>query len=229
MSRKIAETSFVLICLLFLASTQAAYAGCSDKRSPGMDWSGCKKTNKMLDDTNFTGSRFDSTNLMMSILDESNFTDASMVKADMTRVKARESRFIGADLTKVVGYRAKLDKSIFNGTQMTKSEFSRASFRDAEILDVDWSKSELGRANFTNALLSNVSFVFTNLSRVIFSGSKLSDIDFHGAYTYQTHLEDTDLSRVKRLTQAQVDIACGNDNTRLPDGLNKPQHWPCSE
>ncbi|MCZ6578402.1 MAG: pentapeptide repeat-containing protein, partial [Gammaproteobacteria bacterium] len=69
-----------LIFIVALTVTSTAQAGCYDKRKPGMDWSGCKKTNKMLNDQNFTGSRFDNANLMMSNLDNSNFTNASMVK-----------------------------------------------------------------------------------------------------------------------------------------------------
>ena len=123
----------ILVGLLILAASNPAVAGCYDKRSPGMDWSGCKKTNKMLDDSNFSGSRFDYTNLTRSTLDDSNFKGASMVKANMTRATARGSRFVDADLTKAVGYRAVFDGATLEKTNLTKSEFFRASFRDSKI------------------------------------------------------------------------------------------------
>ena len=229
MRNKITERLILVLCLLFLGSTQSAFAGCSDKRSPGMDWSGCKKTNKMLDDSNFAGSRFNNANLALSNLDESNFTGASLIKVDMTRASAMHSQFEDADMTKAVGYRAHFDHSQFVKTRLDKSEFSRATFIKAVIKDVDWSRSELGRANFSNAQLDNVKFEFSNLSRVQFANSQLNNVDFSGSYTYRTHFEDADLSRVKGLTQVQLEISCGNDKTQLPGSLSKPENWPCSE
>ena len=76
---------------LLVMTANPAVAGCFDDRAPGMDWSGCKKTNKILDDSNFSGSRFDDAILAMSSLDDSNFKGASLVKADMTRASARRA------------------------------------------------------------------------------------------------------------------------------------------
>ena len=60
------KSLYSLLCLATLLAIDSAHAGCNDRRAPGMDWSGCKKTSKMLDDTNFKGSRFDDANLAES-------------------------------------------------------------------------------------------------------------------------------------------------------------------
>jgi uncharacterized protein YjbI with pentapeptide repeats len=220
----------ILLCLLTWAAANPAVAGCYDKRSPGMDWSGCKnKSHKMLDDSNFSGSRFNNTNLYRSTLDRSNFEGASMVKANMARATARGSHFVDADLSKSVGYRAIFDGATLERTNLTKSEYFRASFRDSKISDTDWSKSELGRMNFSSARLDGVSFQFTNLSRVIFSGAILKDVDFRRAYTYLTHFENVDLRKVINLSQLQLDLSCGDQTTQLPEGRSMPDTWPCEE
>ena len=221
-----------LIALIYVLSAtlmNTLEAGCYDKKSPGMDWSGCKKSNKMLDDENFSGSKFDNANLMMSNLDNSNFTDASLVKADLTRASFNQSNFSGADLTKAVGYRTSFNGAIFSKTRMTKSEFSRASFEGAEISIIDWSRSELGRANFRNARLTEVSFEFSNISRAIFNGARLTGVNFSSAYTYLTHFENVDLRMTSELSQAQLEISCGDVKTQLPQGLERPANWPCLE
>jgi uncharacterized protein YjbI with pentapeptide repeats len=218
-----------MLFLLVWAISNPAVAGCFDKREAGMDWSGCKKTNKMLDDTNFSGSRFDNANLALSNLDESNFKGASLIKTDMTRATARRSRFEGADLTKSVGYRAVFDGATLKESNLTKSEYFRASFRDAKITKIDWSKSELGRVDFSAAQLDEVSFHFSNVSRVIFNKAKLKNVDFWGAYTYLTHFENVDLRKVKNLSQLQLDLSCGDQDTRLPEGRWMPDTWPCEE
>ncbi len=77
--------------------------------------------------------------------------------------------------------------------------------------------------------MNNVFFVHSNLSRAVFAGADLSEVDFNGAYTYRTRFEDTDLTGAWHLTQAQIDLACGNRNTRLPEGLTASASWPCED
>jgi hypothetical protein len=49
------------------------------------------------------------------------------------------------------------------------------------------------------------------------------------AYLYWARFEGTDLSQVKDLTQDQLNITCGDQTTKLPQGLMAPKHWPCGE
>lgn len=227
MATKIMLPLALLAGLLAIVASHSVQAGCSDRRAPGMDWSGCKKISKMLGNSDYTGSRFDESILTLSQLDKSNFKNASLVKANLTRVDATGSRFEGADLSKVNGYRAVFDQVQMTGTNLTKSEFFRASFRQAEFTDVDWSKSELGRVDFDAAKLGGVNFSFTNLSRVNFGNAALSKVNFDGAYTYLTRFEGVDLRDTQKLTQAQIDQSCGDSKTRLPDGLRPGASWPC--
>ncbi len=223
------DPAILLAALLAIAASGPVQAACSDRRAPGMDWSGCKKISKMLGKSDYTGSRFDEAVLTLSQLDDSNFRNASLVKANLTRVNAKGSRFENTDLTKANGYRAIFDEVSLRQSNLSKSEFFRAFFRSAEIADVDWSKSELGRVDFEAAKLTNVDFSFTNLSRVDFGNAQLSRIDFEGAYTYLTRFEGVDLRDVQNLTQAQLDQSCGDAKTRLPAGLQPSPDWPCED
>ena len=221
--------SICLASFLAVMWTSSVEADCYDKRKPGMDWSGCKKINKLLDDSDFSGGRFDDAILSMSNLDASKFKGASLIKTDMTRVSARSSLFEDSDMTKSVGYRATFDRATLKNSILTKSEYFRASFRAASISKVDWSKSELGRVDFSEARLDNVSFSFSNLSRVVFADAQLETIDFYGAYTYLTHFEGVDLRRVTTLSQLQLNLSCGNLETQLPVDRRIPDTWPCVE
>ncbi len=49
----------------------------------------------------------------------------------------------------------------------------------------------------------------------------------NGAFLYRANFEGANLTAVKDLAQAQLDIACGNENTKLPAGLSAPGWWPC--
>jgi uncharacterized protein YjbI with pentapeptide repeats len=69
-------------------------------------------------------------------------------------------------------------------------------------------------ANFTNA-----SFRGTELSGANLAGSKMDGADLTGAKTSITSFLGTDLTKVKGLTQKQLDVACGDAATKLPPGL----------
>jgi len=69
-------------------------------------------------------------------------------------------------------------------------------------------------ANFTNA-----SFRGTDLSAANLAGAKMDGADLTGAKLDITSFLGTDLSRTKGLTQAQIDVACSDDKTKLPAGL----------
>jgi uncharacterized protein YjbI with pentapeptide repeats len=69
-------------------------------------------------------------------------------------------------------------------------------------------------ANFTNA-----SFRGTELSGANLAGAKMDGADLTGAKTSITSFLGTDLTHVKGLTQAQLDVACSDAATKLPAGL----------
>ena len=78
-------------------------------------------------------------------------------------------------------------------------------------------------------MLENVDFSFSNLSRARFTGAQLRGVNFERAYTYLTRFDDQDLRQVQNLTQIQIDLACGNLQTRLPEGRRIPDSWPCKD
>lgn len=67
------------------------------------------------------------------------------------------------------------------------------------------------------------------MARAIFTDTRLNKVDFAGAYTFLTRFEGVDLRNTQQLTQTQLDIACGDDETLLPEGLSRPLSWPCVE
>jgi uncharacterized protein YjbI with pentapeptide repeats len=54
----------------------------------------------------------------------------------------------------------------------------------------------------------------------------LSSSDLRGASLEEAHLEGANLSSAKGHSQDQLDQAFGNAETKLPEGLARPAHWP---
>ncbi|HEY2034309.1 MAG TPA: pentapeptide repeat-containing protein [Rhizomicrobium sp.] len=69
-------------------------------------------------------------------------------------------------------------------------------------------------ANFTN-----VSFRDANLSGANLAHADLTNADFTGATLSITSFKGTDLTKTKGLTQAQLDSACSDKDTKVPTGL----------
>lgn len=77
--------------------------------------------------------------------------------------------------------------------------------------------------------LQGADFTFAILARATFAGASLAGSDWSGAYLYRTDLSGVDMSAVKGLTSDQVALACGDDATRLPDGIDRPDTWFCED
>lgn len=226
-----------------------AFAGCSDPPRQKVDWSGCPKTQLMLSNDDLSGGIFKRT-----VLSSTDFTNAKLAGAKLEEAEISFTRFEGADLTggdlsKAVGWRAnfknaKLEKAELDGAQfsranfaqaklaganLTKSELNRSDFTGADLTRADISKAELARVVFKNATLAGINADHANLARADLASVDLQDANMTGAYLYRTQVSGADLSRTKGLTQEQVTIACGSQQTKLPAGLTVPKTWPCAD
>ncbi len=64
-------------------------------------------------------------------------------------------------------------------------------------------------------------------ARAHLKGTSLVGTDLIRAYTLFAHIEGTDLSQVVHITQAQLDLACGNSSTKIPKHLQRLASWTC--
>ncbi len=69
---------------------------------------------------------------------------------------------------------------------------------------------------------------YANIARATFNGLDLAGVKLGGAYMLRTDIEGADLSQAENLTQQQIEIACGDDKTKLPSDLQMPAAWPCA-
>ena len=88
---------------------------------------------------------------------------------------------------------------------------------DLSGADFDGANATLMCMSYAN--FSNASFRGTNLSGANLAHADLDGADLTGAETTITSFKGTDLSRAKGLTQAQLDAACGDAQTRAPAGM----------
>lgn len=218
-----------LLSFFCMANSTQPLARCGDQPAPGVGWSKCDKTRKVMTGDNLAGAKMDWANLSATDLSDSNLSKALMFRANLTRTSLRNTNLQNADLTKAQGLRAVFDGANAQGANFSKSELNRSSFKGADLSNANFAKAELSRVMLNDATLTNTKFQNANLSRANFMGSTLTGADVTGAYTYLMRVEGVDLSAVRGLTQSQLDISCGDDKTQLPSGLVKSKTWPCDD
>ncbi|GIK49562.1 MAG: pentapeptide repeat-containing protein [Hyphomonadaceae bacterium] len=119
---------------------------------------------------------------------------------------------------------ARLTNSVFNGSDFSQAVLMRAdasgsAFADANFTEADLRRAKLieadcPRAVFERATLASVDARNADFSRADFSEADVSRMNFEGAL-----ISGADLRTAQGLTQAQLDAACGDHRTRVPEGL----------
>jgi uncharacterized protein YjbI with pentapeptide repeats len=213
---------------LFSPGTALAKPNCSAQAAPGVDWTECDKkliilSGSDLNGANLTGTDFTSTDLRNSNLLAANFEKATLVRASLAGAKAD-----GAKFDRIEAYRTNFSGMTAQGAVFASAEMQRSNFTGAILVNVDFTKAELGRADFAEADITGTKFSLANLARADFTKAKFTGpIDFANSFFFLTRIEGIDLTAASGLAQWQVDMSCGDDQTKLPGGLTAPKTWPC--
>jgi uncharacterized protein YjbI with pentapeptide repeats len=164
---------------------------------------------------------------------------------DLERANLAGQWLLGEDLRKANLSRAKLSDANLSDANLSDANLSDANLSGANLSDADLSRADLSRADLNRANLSDTKLIGADLSDADLSradlsdaklsdakliGADLSDADLGGATLDRAQLGNADLtganlSDATDLTQTQLDVACGNANTKLPEGLTLK---PCS-
>lgn len=191
------------------------------------DLSNKKMNGAKLKDSNFSGSSFNNSNLSGGRIDGSNLTGAHFRKALLYRIEGdnvmmESSVFEDATLTEAVVSNSSLRSANFRRADLSRGHFKSNDFTLSNLTSVKAPSVDFTDSNFHNASLDHMNLTQaklnnTNLNGASFGYATLDEADFTGA-----NLSDAKMGNVQGLKQAQLDTACGNMNTELPDGLSIP-------
>jgi hypothetical protein len=153
-------------------------------------------------------------------------TQADLANTDFRDVNLRDANLYnadlhGADLDNADLRGANLTFAILNGADLNDAHLQKADLRGADLRDADLRGADLTHpASFLNkaALREGISIIVPQPPLDTSRGADLT-----GATLHKTRLQGVDLREVFGLTQAQVDTACVDDSTQLPNGLIRPR------
>jgi len=138
----------------------------------------------------------------------------------MNGVKLKNANFSGS-----IFNNSNLSGGNFDGSNLTGSHFRKALMYSVEGQNVNMNGADLQDATLTEAKLGNSVFIGSNFRRADYR-VKLSPRRFNARTIsrrrFSQDLSDADLSMTQGLKQDQLNAACGNMNTKLPDGLYVP-------
>lgn len=128
-----------------------------------------------------------------------------------------------ADMRKGFFQLANLIDANFSGSKIDGANMAGAQLQGAKMPNVSATFT-----NFSGAQLQNVDLRGANLTKAWFNwawlaGAKLDGANFSGAIMLGAQLQGADMSKVVGLSRDQLISACGDADTRVPKGIERPQ------
>lgn len=159
---------------------------------------------------NWTGLPFPSKDNPLSTAEEKSQAEWAQVKG---------ARLSGANLRYAYAPEAFLAKANLRGANLRGASLQEANLQGADLTDADLRRAKLGLADLQGAHLIEANLQGADLTWANLGQATLMVADLQGANLLVTFLQGANLQGVNHLTQEQLDQACGDENTKLPEGL----------
>lgn len=178
-----------------------------------------------LQGSNFSGSNFSHSNLSGGKFYKSNLAETTFNKAYMMRIEGdgvilHKSNLRDATLSEATLTNSNISHADLRRADLTEGNFEGSSFKGSILKATDAMDASFKGANLHGAFLTHGNFTdadFSNaiMTNTLFGDAILDDCKFKGA-----NLSGANLFEVIGLNQDQLDQACGNEKTILPEGLS---------
>jgi hypothetical protein len=147
---------------------------------------------------------------------------ADLSAANLSGTDLSAANLSGADLSAAFLSDANLGGTNLRDANLSGANLSGANLMEAFLSAANLIGANLSAANLSDADLRGANLIDANLIGANLSGTNLSTAyliraSLNGAILIRANLSGADLSRAENLTQGQLDTACGNASTKLPE------------
>ena len=173
-----------------------------------------KEENQQLDlhHTDLQGADLRDVHLARANLQGANLRGASLQGAHLEAANLQRASLQNASLGRSSVFGAPAPPGVYyESFYQEGAHLARANLHEADLTGADLRGADLRKAGLHGANLT---------------GAQLAGADLIGADLWGARLAGADLTTVRGLTQDQVDIACVDEDTKLPGGLIKPPPCP---
>ena len=151
-----------------------------------------------------TGAQLAGRDLKYAYADGAFFLKANLRGANLQQVGLFSANLQEADLAF-----ANLQGAVLAGANLQEANLAFANLQEADL-----DGANLQEANLISANLQEANLISANLQRANLRGANLQEAEFEFA-----DLQGADFQNTEGLTQVQLDEACGDEETKLPEGL----------
>jgi uncharacterized protein YjbI with pentapeptide repeats len=147
--------------------------------------------------------------------------DANLVGANLYDAHLEEARLSSAHLD-----RAHLVGAVLAGANLYQAVLIHAHLDQANLEGADLYVAQLEGALLPGANLEGANLNGANLEGARLYGANLDRANLEGANLNGAYLEGARLITATGLMKSQLDKTSGDAKTRLPEGVERPAHWP---
>ena len=133
---------------------------------------------------------------------------------DLRGAVLRNAKLMGADLTS-----ARLHGAELRGANLFGAKLHKAGLTDTDLREANLQSADLRSAGLEGGELRGADVRHANLSEADLDDTLWEGADLSGAILYNARLRNANLRDTIGLRQDQLDAACGDKRTDLPDGL----------
>ena len=151
-----------------------------------------------------------------------NLSGANLSGADLDSADLNSAYLSGANLSF-----ANLIGASLTGANLTGAKLSRVDLTGADLTGANLGLADLNGAYLSGANLTGANLSGANLRSADLTGANLRGVNLRGANLSVAYLIGADLTGAKNLIQTQLNEACGNNETVLPEGLGLKLLKPC--
>lgn len=170
---------------------------------------------------NFKNCVFYQQNIQFSKCKQTTFDDSNLFEANLNYSDLGSASFINGELTGTWMIETGLSNAKFNNAKLIKSHLYKATLEGANMDNAD-----LTNAFFNNANLRFSSMRCAKLIKANFSFADMTNVDFDNAdmedaIIFKANLSNAKLGGSKNLKENQLKLACINDDTKLPENIDR--------
>ena len=156
--------------------------------------------------------------------------EAKLQDADLTLANLEGASLQMADLKRARLQRANLQNANLFGARFNEANLDEANLQGARG-GIGAEKASLQRANLQGlylygSLLNYADLRWANLQEANLQAAHLVKANLRQTKLQGANLQGANLTKAKNLTQEQVNTACINEHTQLPEGLTRPAPCP---
>ena len=154
----------------------------------------------------------------------------SIIKEEVSQMISETVQLTNLDTDSLMKLDLVAHRSNVNALLSKTSEIVRTKARRGKKTTLKRKKTIAGRLNFIGSDLRKINLIGEDLRGAFLIAADLRGVDLSGADLIGADLRDADIRGANLtnsifITQAQINVAKGDSNTRLPMSIVRPAYW----